>query len=284
MNEPQRERTATVGARRVLSRKRSVFADSLAVVRATVRALVHQRFLLRVIVGVLLMFVTLLITWRIVGPRPRSTERTFSRPTLVGVRLLFTLCLQHIVASWLFDRWSGEQVARVLRLWQRLVRRLPAFVLCSALLGWMDHATGGLNAVTALRAAAAFGFSYLLSYVVPAAAANRCGMVAGFVHTVRAFRRTFGADMFAWSGMWVVNAAVSLLAALPEALDLYSPKDGGMGSRLFGSLVVLPTGMAAAAIGAGFCTVIFFALETNRAPVGYPKPAVETISGLQLDE
>lgn len=268
--------------REVLAHKRSVFFDSLAVVRATAKALVHQRFLLRVIVGVLLMFVALLISWRILGPRPRTTERTFSRPTLVGVRLLFTLCLQHIVASWLFDRWSGEQGARVLRLWQRLARRLPAFVLCSAVLGWLDHATGGLNAVTALRAAAAFGFSYLLSYVVPAAAGNRCGMVAGLVHTVRAFRRTFGADLFAWSGMWAVNVAVSLLAAVPELLDLYSPETGGVVARVFGWAVVLPTAMAAAAVGAGFCTAIFYAVATDRAPDEYPVDALETISGLQL--
>lgn len=268
--------------RQVLARKRSVFLDSLRVVRATARALVHQRFLLRVIIGVLLMFVALLITWRVVGPRPRAGERTFSRPTLVAVRLMFTLCLQHLVASWLFDRWSGEPGERVLRLWQRLVRRLPAFALCSVALGWLDHATGGLSAVTALRAAAAFGFSYLLSYVVPAAAANRSGMIVGFVHTVRAFRRTFGADLFAWSGMWAVNAGVSLLAAVPELLDLYSPETGGVAARLFGWVVVLPTAMAAASIGAGFCTAIFFAVATDRAPEGYPVDAIETVSGLQL--
>lgn len=268
--------------RHVLAHKRSVFVDSLAVVRATARALLHQRFLLRVIVGVLLMFVALLITWRILAPQPRTTDRTFSRPTLVAVRLLFTLCLQHIVASWLFDRWSGEQGERVLRLWQRLARRLPAFVLCSVLLGWLDHATGALNAVTALRAAAAFGFSYLLSYVVPAAAANRCGMIAGLVHTIRAFRRTFGADLFAWSGMWAVNTGVSLLAAVPELLDLYSPQTGGVVARLFGWLIVLPTAMTAAAVGAGFCTAIFYAVATDRSPEGYPVDAVETISGLQF--
>lgn len=266
----------------MLSRKRSVFADSLTVVRATTRALLHQRFLLRVIVGVLVLLVASVVVWRVIGPPPATSGRTAGRPLAVGVRLLLTMCLQHIVASWLFARWSGEQGERVLRLWGRLVRRLPAFVVCSVLLGWLDHATSSLSAVTAVRSVAAFAVGYRLSYAVPAAAAYQCGMFAALARTFRGFRRTFGADMLAWSGMWFVNAAVSLLAALPEALDLYSPKAGGLGSRLFGSLIVLPTGMAAAAIGAGFCTVIFFALETDRAPAGYPKAAVETISGLQL--
>lgn len=268
--------------RQVLARRRSVFLDSVTVVRATARALVHQRFLLRVIVGVLLMFLALLVIWRVVGPRASTESRSLARPVLVGVRLMLTLCLQHLVASWLFDRWSGEEGERVLRLWRRLVRRIPAFVACSVLLGWLDHATGGLSAVTALRAAAAFGFSYLLSYVVPAAAATRSGMITGLVHTVRAFRRTFGADLFAWSGMWAVNAGVSLLAALPELLDLYSPQTGALAARLGGLLVMLPTAMVAASLGAGFCTVIFYAVANDRAPEGYPTAAVETVSGLTL--
>ena len=139
-----------------------------------------------------------------------------------------------------------------------------------------------LNAATIVRSGAAFAMSYLLSYAVPAAAAFHCGMWEASVRSVRAFRRTFGADMFAWSGMWVVNGVVALLTAVPEALDLYSPTTGGLAGRLLGWLLLVPVTMTATAIGAGFCTVIYYALETGRAPEGYPVAPVETISGLQL--
>ena len=268
--------------RRVLTRKRSALTDSLIVVRTTGRALIQQRFLVRVMVGVLVLLVSSLVIWRLAAPPPGSKARSAARPVMVSLRVVLTLCVQHIVASWLFARWSGERGERVLRLWRRLVKRLPAFAACAALLGWLDHASGSGGAATIVRSGAAFAMSYLLSYAVPAAAAFHCGMWAATVRSVRAFRRTFGADMFAWSGMWVVNGVVALLTAVPEALDLYSPATGGLAGRLSGWLLVLPLTMTATAIGAGFCTVIYYALETGRAPEGYPVTPVETISGLQL--
>ena len=40
----------------------------------------------------------------------------------------------------------------------------------------------------------------------------------------------------------------------------------------------------ALAVSAGFCTVIFFALTSDRAPSEYSKSAVETVCGLQLED
>lgn len=273
-------------SRRVLTRKRAVLRDSVTVVRAVVRSMWHERFLLRLIGSVLLVAVSGLLLWRAVARPGHTSGKLSGRPVIVGLRLLATLCIQHIVASWLFASWLGETGHRVRSMWRRLAPRLPGFVVCAALLGWLDHATNATAAVHVIRSAAAFGASYVLSYAVPAAAVNRCGLLRGFGHTYRAFRRTFGADLFAWSGVWLVNGATALLSAVPEALDLYSTAPSGgrpLLTRLVGWLVIVPSTIGSLAIGAGFCTVIFFALERNRPPAGYPHAAVETVSGLQLD-
>jgi len=76
-----------------------------------------------------------------------------------------------------------------------------------------------------------------------------------------------------------VSVAVSLLAALPELLDLYTPTTGGLGGRLFGWPVVLPTGMGAAAVGAGLCPVVFFRTQSGGPAVGVPAAAGERLRG-----
>ena len=275
-----------VRARVVLTRKRAVVRDSVAVVRAVVRSMWRERFLHRLVGSVLVVFVSGLVVWRLAATPHRQGVQSLSRPVIVGVRLLATLCVQHIVASWLFASWSGETGHRVRSMWRRLLPRLPGFVVAALLLGWLDHATASSPAAHLVRSAAAFGASYVLSYAVPAAAAYRCGLLRGFGHTYRAFRRTFGADFFAWSGVWLMNGATALLAALPEALDLYSTghqTGRPLAGRLFGWLVVVPSAITSLAVGAGFCAVIFFALQRNHAPAGYPRSAVETVSGLHLE-
>lgn len=267
-------------ARHALARKRSVFTDSLTVVKATARALVHQRFLLRVIVGVGLVAWLGLLVVRLAGHHSTADRSWLVRPSVVALRLLLAMCLQFIVASWLFDRWTGERGERVLRLWQRLLPRLPAFLCWAVVLGSLDHATNSLGPVKLLRSLAAFALGYALSYAVPAAAVYRCGMWAAMRSAYRGWRRTMRSDLFAWSGMWAVNAAAALLTAVPEMLDLYTPGTGP--ARVIAWLVMLPSSMAALALGAGFCTVIFHALVTDRAPEGMPVEAVETVSGLTL--
>ncbi len=274
--------------RRVLHRKRAVIRDSVSVVRTTWRTLREDRFLMRVVGGITVTTLVGLTAWKLVGRSAQHDNRIRSRPFVIGIRLMVGLCVQYIVAAWLFSSWSGELHERGRRLWRRLVRRLPAFFLWAVVLGWLDRATRETTFSTLIRTGAAFGLSYVLSYAVPAAAVYRSGMFHAFRRSYEAFRKTFGADLFAWSGVWLVTGFVALVTSIPEAFDLFSPGPTGRGHGIVGRLVgwalVLPVSIGALAVSAGFCTVIFFALTTNRPPSGYPKPAVETVCGLKLDD
>ena len=167
------------------------------------------------------------------------------------------------------------------------MRRLPAFCFWAAVLGWLDYATQASTFATLIRTAASFIVGYALSYAVPAAAVYRSGMFHAFRRSYQAFRKTFGADLFAWSGVWLITGFVALATAIPEAFDLYSPGSparGGFAGRLIGWALVIPISLGALAVSAGFCTVIFFALTSARAPGEYSKSAVETVCGLQLED
>ena len=281
MHEPAR-------ARRVLHRKRAVVRDSLSVVRTTWRILRHDRFLVRVLCGIAVAGLVGLIIWKVASKATSEPgDRARFRPIVIAIRLTTVLCVQYVVAAWLYSRWSGELHDRGRHLWQRLVRRLPAFLFWAVVLGWLDHATQASTFATLIRTGASFALGYALSYAVPAAAVYRSGMFHAFRRSYQAFRRTFGADLFAWSGVWLVTGFVALITAVPEAFDLYSPGSaarGGLIGRLVGWALVIPVSLAALAISAGFCTVIFFALSRNHAPSEYPKAAVETVCGLQLDD
>ncbi|MDO8364153.1 MAG: hypothetical protein Q7V88_14755 [Actinomycetota bacterium] len=275
--------------RHVLTRKRAVLADSLRVVRSTVREMHRDRFLLRVVGSFVVVVVGGLILWRTFGKTSTGVRKPGSRSLVIGLRFFAVLCLQHLVASWLFGKWIGQPLATLRQGWRRLLPRLPAFAACAALLAWLDRSVGDSLAGSLARGAAGFGFSYVLSYAIPAAAAYRSGMFTAFRWSYHALRTTFGADLFAWSGVWLVNGAVALIAALPDAFDLYAPTSSADGKfslagKLLNWFVVLPTTMVAQAVGAAFVTVIFFALRENRAPAGFPKDPVETVSGLQLDD
>lgn len=280
---------ASVHVRHVLTRKRAVVRDSITVVRQSVRALTHSRFLLRLVLGFVAVVVPLLVVWRLLGSKPTSAgERAVAHSVVVGGRSLAVLCLQYLVAAWLNATWCGTAHQHVRRLFGRLAARLPGFVLCAVFLAWCDRAVSLSSGTSIVRGAVAFGFTYVLSYAVPAAAVYDTGLLRSFHRTYRALRTTFGADMLAWSGVWIVNGAMSLLAAIPDALDVYSPRAPGVRISLVGRLVnwfvLMPAGISAQATAAAFCTVIFFALTQNRAPEGFTKPAVETVSGLQLEE
>ncbi|MEQ1873789.1 MAG: hypothetical protein ABL953_08690 [Ilumatobacteraceae bacterium] len=273
--------------RRVLHRKRAVLRDSLTVVRTTWRTLRRDRFLVRVLWGIAVGGIVGLILWKIASKSSPAGERARFRPVAIGVRLVAALCVQYVVASWLYSRWSGEVHERGRHLWRRLVRLLPAFIVWAVVLGWLDRATQASTFSTLIRTGASFALGYALSYAVPAAAVYRSGMFHAFRRSYQAFRRTFGADLFAWSGVWLVTGFVALATAVPEAFDLYSPGSparGGFIGRLVGWGLVIPLSLGALALSAGFCTVIFFALTRNHAPTEYPKAAVETVCGLQLDD
>ena len=279
---------STQRVRHVLTRKRDIVRDILTVVRDAARAVTRNRFLLRVIVTVVFATVVALYCWRTLTTPSVDGERSVMHSIVVGSRFAVVLSLQFLVASWLFRTWRGEAPERIRHLWGSLLRRLPAFVVCAAVLAWLDHSAAVATSVTLLRSAVTFGFTYALSYAVPAAAVYGSGLLRGFLHAFRVWRATFGADLLAWSGVWMVNGAMSLVAAVPDALDLYAPKSAGTRPSLVGRLanwlVVIPVSITALAIAASFATVIFFALEENRAPAGFAKGPVETVSGLQLDE
>ena len=274
-------------ARRVLRRKRVVVRDSVSVVRTTLRTLRRDRFLMRVLGGIVLAAIAGLLAWRLIGKASGAGGHARLRPLVIGIRLMAVLCVQYVVASWLYSRWSGELHEGGRHLWRRLVRRLPAFCFWAAVLGWLDYATQASTFATLIRTAASFGVGYALSYAVPAAAVYRSGMFHAFRRSYQAFRKTFGADLFAWSGVWLITGFVALATAIPEAFDLYSPGSrtrGGFAGRLIGWVLVIPISLGALAVSAGFCTVIFFALTSDRAPGEYSKSAVETVCGLQLED
>lgn len=279
---------STQRVRHVLTRKRHTIRDSVVVVWQVARAVTRNRFLLRLIISVVVVIAATLFTWRTLGTPTADGRRSFAHSIVVAVRFVVVLSLQFIVASWLFRTWRGDAPERIRHLWRHLVRLLPAFALCGMVMAWFDHTAAMAAKVTLVRSAVTFGFSYALSYAVPAAAVFGTGLLRGFRHAYRVWRATFGADLFAWSGVWMVNGAMSLVAAVPDALDLYSPQSSGkrlpLIGRLVNWLVVVPTAITALAIASAFATVIFFALEENRAPEGFPKSPVETVSGLQLDD
>lgn len=242
---------------------------------------------MRVLVGIIFASLAGLLVWRIASKTSAPGDRLRFRPVVIAIRLMIVLCVQYVVAGWLYSRWTGEVSERGRHLWRRLVPRLPAFLFWAIVLGWLDRATQSSTFSTVIRTGASFALGYALSYAVPAAAVYRSGMFHGFRRSYQAFRKTFGADMFAWSGVWLVTGFVALVTAIPEAFDLYSPGSsarGGFLGRLAGWALVIPVSLGALALSAGFCTVIFFALMRNQAPSEYPKAAVETVCGLQLED
>ncbi len=204
-------------ARRLLRRKRAVVRDSLVVVRTTWRTLRHDRFLMRVLIGIVVGSLALLIAWKVASKASVPGDRLRLRPIVIAIRLMIVLCVQYVVAAWLYSRWTGELHERGRHLWHRLVRRLPAFFFWAVVLGWLDRATQSSSFSTLIRTGASFGLSYALSYAVPAAAVYRSGMFHAFRRSYQVFRKTFGADMFAWSGVWLVTGFVALVTAIPEA-------------------------------------------------------------------
>ena len=272
----------------MLTRKRAVLRDSITVVRHTVRALRHSRLLLRMMAGTVALTALLLMTWRQFSPNGTAADRSVAHGVVVGIRFLAVMSLQFLVAVWLFATFSGDTPQRLRHLFSSLARRLPGFAVCAAFLAWSDRAASLASNAAIARMAVSFGFSYVLAYAIPAAAVYGSGMLHAFRGTYRALRSTFGADIVAWSGVWIVNGVISLLGAVPDALDIYQPGADGarfsLTGRLFNWLVLMPAGVAAQALGAAFVTVIYFALERNTAPAHFPKGPVETVSGLQLDD
>ena len=193
---------STQRVRHVLTRKRNIVRDSLTVVRDAARAVTRNRFLLRVIVTVVFATVVALYCWRTLTTPSVDGERSVMHSIVVGSRFAVVLSLQFLVASWLFRTWRGEAPERIRHLWGSLLRRLPAFVVCAAVLAWLDHSAAVATSVTLLRSAVTFGFTYALSYAVPAAAVYGSGLLRGFLHAFRVWRATFGADLLAWSGVY----------------------------------------------------------------------------------
>jgi len=264
-----------------------VLRDSLTVVRVTWLTLRRDRFLMRVLMGIVIASLAGLIMWKVASKTAEAGDRARFRPVVIAIRLMLVLCVQYVVAAWLYSRWTGELSERGRHVWRRLVPRLPAFLFWAIVLGWLDRATQASTFSTLIRTGASFALGYALSYAVPAAAVYRSGMLHAFRRSWEAFRKTFGADLFAWSGVWLVTGLVALVTAIPEAFDLYSPGSaarGGLLGRLIGWILVIPLSLGALSLSAGFCTVIFFALTRNQAPTDYPKAAVETVCGLQLDD
>ncbi len=242
---------------------------------------------MRVLAVIVFTSLASLIVWKLASKASAPGDRARFRPIVIAIRLLVVLCVQYVVAAWLYARWTGEVRERGRHLLTRLVPRLPAFLFWAIVLGWLDRATQASTFATLIRTGASFALGYALSYAVPAAAVYRSGMFHAFRRSYQAFRRTFGADLFAWSGVWLVTGFVALVTAIPEFFDLYSPGSparGGMIGRFVGWAIVLPVSLGALALSAGFCTVIFFALTRNHPPTEYPKAAVETVCGLQLDD
>ena len=273
--------------RHLLTRKRHVVRDSLTVVRYVLHSLVRQRFLLRVVVAVVVTTVVSLSVWRSFGTPVVGGRRLLVHALVIGIRFSVMLSLQFVVAAWLYRTWCGQAPERVRHLWGDLARRLPAILLSGAVIAWLDHAAA-VSSTSLLRSAVSFGFTYVLSYAVPAAAVYGSGLLKGFHHAYKVWRATFGADLLAFAGVWMVSGFMSLVSAIPDALDLYTPQSDGERlsrvGRLVNWLVVMPTAVVAVATAAAFTTVILHALEQNRAPDGFPKSAVETVSGLALDD
>ena len=273
--------------RHLLTRKRHVVRDSLTVVRYVLHSLVRQRFLLRVVVAVVVTTVVSLSVWRSFGTPVVGGRRLLVHALVIGIRFSVMLSLQFVVAAWLYRTWCGQAPERVRHLWGDLARRLPAILLSGAVIAWLDHAAA-VSSTSLLRSAVSFGFTYVLSYAVPAAAVYGSGLLKGFHHAYKVWRATFGADLLAFAGVWMVSGFMSLVSAIPDALDLYTPQSDGERlsrvGRLVNWLVVMPTAVVAVATAAAFTTVILHALEQNRAPDGFPKAAVETVSGLALDD
>ena len=278
---------STQRVRHLLTRKRHVVRDSITVVHHVLRALTRQRFLLRVVLGVVVTTVASLALWRTLGTPVVGGRRTVVHALVIGLRFAVMLSLQFVVAAWLYRTWCGQTPEKVRHLWGDLARRLPAISVFSALLAWLDHAAAA-SATSLLRSALSFGFAYVLSYAVPAAAVYGSGLLKGFHHAYKVWRATFGADLLAFAGVWMVNGLMAVVSAIPDALDLYTPQSDGERLSRVGRwvnwLVVMPTAIAAIATAAAFTTVILHALEQNRAPGEFPKSAVETVSGLALDD
>lgn len=285
MNSP------TARVRRVLHRKGSVIADSFVVVHHTVHDLRHQHLLRRLVVGTLFGLFVVQLTWRLLGTDTFGDERSVAHTAAMGLRLFAIFELQYVVSAVLFRRWSRttpDAAVSPRALGRELAIAAPGLALLAALQAILDRQVDTTAWATALQYSVSFGFSFVVYYAVPAAAVYQCGVFRAIQRSYVAFRATFGTDLLAWSGMWIISGIAALISIVPESLDLYQTAGNAsrrlsVVGRLFNWLALLPVTMVSQAIAAAFVTVIFFAFERNRAPMGYPVHAVETVSGLQLD-
>lgn len=274
--------------RHVLHRKRSVIADSLVIVRHSVIDLRVNHLLRRVVLITLSGLFLLQIASRAAGHDPFGDEREVAHTISMGVRLLAIYYLQYVVSAVLYRRWSRNEQSRFLGFAAELTRMAPGLALMAAIQATLDRPTSAGPWASALQTSVALGFSFVVYYAVPAAAVYRCGAFKSITRSYAAFRATFGTDLLAWSGMWIISGLAALIGVVPEAFDLYETHGSSglrlsLAGRLFNWLALLPWTMVSQAIAAAFVTVIFFAFDRNRAPDGYPHHAVETVSGLRLE-
>ena len=284
--------TPTARVRRVLHTKQSVVADSFVVVRHSVSDLGRERLLLRLVLGTLLALFATQLTWRLIGSDTFTNERSWSHMLAMALRLLGIFALQYLVSAVLFRRWNSSNAATAsipLRsLSRELLAVLPGLALLALTQAALDRQVDTTAWATAYQYAVSFGFSFVVYYAVPAAAVYQCGVFRAIARSYVAFRATFGTDILAWAGMWLISGAAALISVIPEAFDLYrtagtSSRRLSVVGRVFNWVALLPATMVSQAIAAAFVTVIFFAFERNSAPAGYPTSAVETVSGLELD-
>ena len=283
--------TPTARVRRVLLTKRSIIAESFVVVRHTVHDLRERNLLRRLLVATLLALFVVQVTWRLIGTDTFGDERSVAHTVAMGVRLLAIFELQYVVSAVLFRRWSrnlpdGPVLSRSLG--REMAIAAPGLALLAALQAILDRQVDTTAWATALQYCVSFAFSFVVYYAVPAAAVYQCGVFRAIQRSYVAFRATFGTDLLAWSGMWIISGIAALISIVPESFDLYQTPTRGsqrlsVVGRVFNWVALLPVTMVSQAIAAAFVTVIFYAFERNEAPAGYPTHAVETVSGLQLE-
>lgn len=282
---------STAVVRRVLHRKGSVVADSFIVVHHAVLDLRQRHLLRRLVIGTLLGLFVVQVAWRLTGTDTFADERSVAHTVAMGLRLFAIFGLQYVVSAVLFRRWSAQShdgTVSPRALGRELAVVAPGLALLAALQAALDRQVDTTAWATALQYSVSFGFSFVVYYAVPAAAVYQCGVFRAIQRSYVAFRATFGTDLLAWSGMWIVSGLAALISVVPESFDLYQTPTRGehrlsIAGRLFNWLALLPVTLVSQAIAAAFVTVIFFAFERNAAPVGYPLHSVETVSGLQLE-
>jgi len=298
---------ARAATARVIRQKRSVLRSSLAVVYGCAREVLRTPALRVLVAAGLLVRVGAPVAFgrrlsRLDDPDAAAFARcaagavqacgsTAQRVGLSIGRSVVVAVIQFVISAMLVSGWrrasppGGGAAEGFASPGPAPVRWAPGLV-ASALVGvviGLTSAAADLGRLHALvTAAIAFGWSYVAAYVLPAIAIHGKGLIGSVRAAVGVLRATWGADIFAWSGVWLVGGIASLVGQIPPLLVGWLGADYRPQVRVANLSLGVPVEVTSEVIAVAFVTAILWAVEFRRSPGRLDDAALSMVTGIDL--